>query len=560
MAYIQPNSTVQFFADIGLSPNYENTLYFSSVQNKDNYFGGLTQITPECRALSYSRETRGFIRVEKTMSQLIGAGYMRFKNTSFENKWFYAFVVSIEYINNTTTQVNFELDVMMTWMGGFTLNQCYIERQHTISDAIGANICSEPVDCGEYVTEASSMTAFFGSYKIGVYKSYNASKDDLSQYPISQGTYAPIITYFYDMNSSGLTYLIDLLDNLEQDNRIDEIFCMKLVPEHWCNRADTTPPTDQFSVEKPYTSIGGYVPRNKKLFTYPYKFLQVENCEGDNATYKYEYFNTLPDATSTGYAYFQIMGTSCTPEINIMCTPKDYNGETYAWDEALAMKNFPNVAWNVDMYKAYIAQRDSTLFGKVAANVLTAGIGAAVGSSIGAMGSNLINERGKNRANILSPVEAGILSTTSGTIQSGVSGLTPVVSDVINSMLSGAQPARFANQTRGGSDSNLMVQSRNKNFYFRQKCITKNYAKMIDSFFDMYGYAIKQHGVPNMNARPHWTYVKTLGCSINGQLPSDDAASIEKIFDNGVRFWKNHTEIGKYVDPLNPSYSNAPNN
>jgi hypothetical protein len=97
-----------------------------------------------------------------------------------------------------------------------------------------------------------------------------------------------------------------------------------------------------------------------------------------------------------------------------------------------------------------------------------------------------------------------------------------------------------------------MVQSRNKNFYFRQKCITKNYAMMIDSFFDMFGYAIKQHAVPNMNARPHWTYVKTKGCSVDGALPADDAQAIENIFNKGIRFWKNHNEIGNY------GYDNSP--
>ena len=69
---------------------------------------------------------------------------------------------------------------------------------------------------------------------------------------------------------------------------------------------------------------------------------------------------------------------------------------------------------------------------------------------------------------------------------------------------------------------------------------------MIDNYFDMYGYAIKQHGVPNMNARPNWTYVKTVGCVVHGSIPADDARAIEEMFDSGVRFWKNHTNIGKY--------------
>ena len=49
-----------------------------------------------------------------------------------------------------------------------------------------------------------------------------------------------------------------------------------------------------------------------------------------------------------------------------------------------------------------------------------------------------------------------------------------------------------------------------------------------------------------MNARPYWTYVKTLGCSVDGAIPADDASAIENIFNKGVRFWKNHNNIGNY--------------
>lgn len=45
MAYIQPDSVVQFYGDLGISPNYENTLYFSSVLAKDSYFDAITPIT-----------------------------------------------------------------------------------------------------------------------------------------------------------------------------------------------------------------------------------------------------------------------------------------------------------------------------------------------------------------------------------------------------------------------------------------------------------------------------------------------------------------------------------
>ena len=143
MAYIQPNSTAQFFPDLGLSANYENSLYFASVAAKDSYFGGLTPITT-VSSVSYVRENQGVIRIERPMSTMYNVGYMRYRNTSFENKWFYAFVTKVNYINNITTEIEFEIDVLMTWQGAFTLKQCFIERQHEVSDQIGNNIEPEP--------------------------------------------------------------------------------------------------------------------------------------------------------------------------------------------------------------------------------------------------------------------------------------------------------------------------------------------------------------------------------------------------------------------------------
>ena len=534
MAYIQPNSTVEFFPDIGLTGNYDDTIYFPDLTTKDTYFQNLSKIAT-VTSLSYVRENRGFIRVERPMSTMYRVGYMRYRNTNFENKWFYAFVRSVNYINNITTEVEFEMDVMMTWMGVFTLKQCFIERQHTMTDTIGANITPENLALGDYVCEGSSMTAFFGSYQVGFYKIFNPEKDaPLGIAGITQGTCLPLLVDFYDLDSSGVQALDERLngtDGLVRKNRSDEILGMKLVPEHWCDVGDSTPPVDTFSVTKPYSTISGYTPKNKKLFTFPYKYLEVENCEGDNVAYKYECFNTLPGSQSSGEAYFQIMGTSCTPEINIMCTPKDYNGEQYAWDDSISMKNFPNVAWMADMYKAYVAQRDSTIFG----NTLTKAIaGMATGTLTGAK---------------LGGPGGAIAGAATGALSGGASAIMPAISDEINEMINRDYdlPARFPASLKGNVDSNLMVQSTNKNFYFRRMSITSPMAQIIDHYFDMYGYAIKQHGIPNMHARPYYTFVKTKGCVVEGNLPSDDARSIENIFDHGVRFWKeSHVNIGNY--------------
>lgn len=550
MAYIAPQGRVEFFGDLGLDPGYENTLYFASMTARNDYFSALTQITQACTAQSYTRQERGVFRVQKTMADLIGASYCRFRNTGFENKWFYAFIDHIEYVNNETTAVYFQLDVMMTWMGAFELGQCYIERQHATSDNIGENVVDEGLNTGSYVCEGTQLGPVW-DYKIALYQTYDP--DDAQHpltNPLSQGTYVPMLRTFYDMDDSGVEDLQDYLDDLTTDNRSEQILTLKLCPSTYAI-TDTpgegeedppdpieAPPYTISNIVKPYTNIGGnsseistitpYVPHNKKLFVYPYKYLEVDNCEGDTIAYNYECFNTLPGGgIATGYsdtANFMIMGTAVTPEISILAIPVEYNGKPFAYENSIKMQSFPSLCWNVDAYKAYLAQRDSTIFGNVV-------VGAASGAVKGA-------------------VSGGPAGAAVGAVKGAISGSGSLLSDVTNDLLRAAGidlPTRMPSQTRGGTDSNILVQAKMKNFLFRKMCITKEYAQMIDNYFDMFGYAQRKVATPNMNARTHYTYVKTKGCIVHGNLPADDARKIEEIFDKGVRFWKNHTRIGNYA-------------
>ena len=47
----------------------------------------------------------------------------------------------------------------------------------------------------------------------------------------------------------------------------------------------------------------------------------------------------------------------------------------------------------------------------------------------------------------------------------------------------------------------------------------------------MFGYAQHIVATPNIHARPHYTYVKTIDCNIVGTCPSDDLEKISNIFD-----------------------------
>ncbi len=90
-------------------------------------------------------------------------------------------------------------------------------------------------------------------------------------------------------------------------------------------------------------------------------------------------------------------------------------------------------------------------------------------------------------------------------------------------------------------------------FTFNHMVIRQQFARIIDDYFTMYGYATNRCKTPNRNSRPHWNFVKTAGITLTGSVPCDDMRKICSIYDNGVTFWKNGDEVGHYNLDNSPS-------
>lgn len=85
-------------------------------------------------------------------------------------------------------------------------------------------------------------------------------------------------------------------------------------------------------------------------------------------------------------------------------------------------------------------------------------------------------------------------------------------------------------------------------FQIIESCIYDEYAKIVDDYFTIYGYA--QNSLYNSDElnerinRPHFTYLKTVGCSITGHLNSNDQIAIQSIYDNGIETWDALENVG----------------
>lgn len=104
------------------------------------------------------------------------------------------------------------------------------------------------------------------------------------------------------------------------------------------------------------------------------------------------------------------------------------------------------------------------------------------------------------------------------------------------------------NSARGNINAGDINTSSKKNgFTFYQMNIKQEYAKIIDNFFNMFGYKINEVKIPNITGRPNWNFVKTIDCNITGDFPQQDIQTLKNMFNNGVTFWHNSNTFLDYA-------------
>ena len=516
MPYIAPNTSVWLFKGIPLDPTYEHTWYFENKDTQFNHFYGY-QIDTNVSALvatlnnhTYQHAEDGYIKVQLPMSTCIAVNYMIFKNSSFENKYFSAFVDRVEYINNVTTGIRFHIDEMQTWLCDYTVDQCWVERQHSTSDAIGDNIIEENLATGEFTV---------GSYLHWGSKSGNASLrsnlivvattfSQTAPYENVSGSkwggiYTGAQLAAYD-NVSGLNTLIEAWNSAA---KVNEIVAMYMCPEYfWQNTGGTGISGTSETIQRPST-IDGYTPKNNKLFTFPYCFGYVTNNSGDSAVYRFEF------SSNKSQIEMGILG-SCMPPVTAITYPLNYKGMSACYDEKITLTGFPVCSWNYDAFKAWFAQN--------AGSIVSRGIGAIISAGAG-----------------IASTAMGIATGTGG----GFSGFQSIFDMVGEIRDRSVMPP----QSCGTLSGNIEFGGGIKSFDYYVKTVKYEYARTIDNFFTKYGYATKIVGIPNRHARSCYTYVKTRGCTISGEVPAESANEIEKVYDKGITFWMPTAVFGDYT-------------
>lgn len=129
MPTFQPTGKIDLISDVDIDVSYTHQYYFSDLEHQELFFDG--KVVHSLEDGTYQRKNINTIQVPYQADALASCNYLRWQNTNYSNKWYYAFITSIDYINPGVSQINYQLDVYQTFLFDVTWKQSFIEREHT---------------------------------------------------------------------------------------------------------------------------------------------------------------------------------------------------------------------------------------------------------------------------------------------------------------------------------------------------------------------------------------------------------------------------------------------
>lgn len=532
--------------DVPLDSTYSDTIKFASEGAQSAFFTGKAKYTfPNCSYQRVSNMIRGggftpriaySTRVDRVADDLYDCNYVMFQNSAYGAKWFYGFIRHVNYINPECTEIIYEIDYFQTYLFDFEILPSMVIREHTKTDGLYEHLEPEPFGEMDMIVDATYTKELSeGAYiVVGV----NATPDDNTVAgAMYDGVYSGVEIHEFT-SASAATSFIRTYDNKAKSAAIQ---CVYMSP--WSVQGTTA---SSINVPLPASLGGGYVPRNKKLLSYPFIKLSTSNRQGEMKDFYFEYFSQFggnaPPQPLPPVFLFYVKG-GLTPTAYCYTTNYRNNRNQESWENIISVGGFPACIWSSNAYMNWES-------GQFEARALQIGVNTIIGmlsNSIGAAAA-FVGGHGGSR-----PMETGIdqlLKTSNGnnfdTLASGAAQL-------INLGIEGSLRKKCPGLTHGSiHDVALNFAQRKVGFDVYKMSITAEMAASIDDYFDMFGYAVNRIKVPEMEGRNAWNYVQTQNIIIKGSMPVQAMDLIKSCFNRGIRLWHNGDWVGDYSKPNYP--------
>lgn len=525
------NSKVIMAKNIRLEKDYTNVLSYNTASMVALCTANAVQTFNHCMFL---RPGENSFQLDMTYDNAFKCNYVAFQNPDYSNKWFFAFIDSVEYISDGNTKINYTVDEFSTWWDYWQPDQCFIEREHAMNDTPGSNLIPEMLEQGEYVQNGSVQHVSYESDDLLIAMNAPYEPDGTSWESMKVcGIPVPgCLTFYEDIMAWSVA-----LRTYATHAQIDTIVSVYLIPKalidlvNDCsvkilNTGDGTytyyvfngkgfPYTHGYNVSGRPTTIDGFTPVNGKLLTAPYIGLLLYNTAGSTNLLGYEYFYD-PAAP-----VIRCMGVP-TVGGNIYCSPVAYKGDPINFLEGISCGKFPSLGWSADLYTNWMTQN--------AVNLSLGLLGGAFDLGMGAVGIGAGSEHG---------AEA---------FGEGIKEIGNIIGEKYQRSLAPLTSRGMVNQ------GDVFTASGNNEVFVKPISITSQFAQRIDKYFTRFGYQTNQTKVANQLGRRYWNFVKiapgeSIGHSLSTDyfsVPASSMETINNIYRRGVTIWHDHANIGDY--------------
>ena len=544
MAAITPSTNLYLLKNpINLSK--QNQLTFANATAQTSYFTGISN---KLYVDNFTYQRKDYvIRYPACMDDILDYNYVMYQNENYGNKWFYAYIKNMRYVNDNMTEITIETDVYQTFMFDITFKASFVEREHVNDDTVGKHTIPEGLETGEYV--CNGITSLYS----GGNTCYICVA--VSDVPTEMGT--NVYNRQYNGIYSGVTYVVfetplaasNFLRAMDGRGKGDAVTSVFLIPtsltgtltftnydihttgsQYITTQAAFPPYSTTYvtlatssNITSPST-LNGYTPKNNKLFVAPYNYFYVTNNVGMDVDFHYEDFvnNT---------AQFKTIG-SITPGCSIKCFPLNYKkladvtgsvNTMNSYNYGISGAKYPICSWVTDVYTNWLTQNGINI-GGFTLNAAQAGIIGGVASTALGLGEMIAG----------APFGG----------EQVLGGLGAIASTMQENYRHSLIPDSAKGNTNSGD---ITFSAGNMDIPLYKMSVRAEMAAAIDGYFSMFGYKVNSLKVPNLTGRRYWNYVKCVGANIEGLIPEFYMDELKAMFNAGITLWHDSTKFLDYT-------------
>ena len=544
---ITPNNEIVLL-NVPIEIDMKNQLTFANPNAQFQYFRFI-QDQKEYDKVTYIRKD-GYVVINDCFDNLIRYNYCMYQNENFSTKWYYAFIIKMEWLSPNSTKVYIKTDVFQTYQFDVNYYASFIEREHinVNEDGIGANLVPENLELGEVIENASTSIKGLGiCYVIAYGRDPSDVGGGTSQY---NGCFVNGIAsglWYYIGNMNKVLEMIRTIDNAGYGGDIKAVYSIPTVsilgwdPSYTIDELDDRYQVWGFWVNNQFysngrefsltgipNSLNGYTPRNQKLRQYPFQYLGFTPTNGTNKVFKYEDFEN-------GVPQFKLV-SEINPNPNVYFVPKNFKGVSGVnVSESAVVSGYPSISWKSDYFSNWLAQNSDIVNLNLERDQFNYELGVAKDSA-NYMGKQISNAMTLNLGGFAMDSANLLLDTYGNSVNHDY--------DIKQTMAQVQKTSMLPNTGNvGGSNATLLGYDLYNQDIFTRYSIKRQFAERIDMYFDMYGYQTNKVKLPNITGRPNWNYVKTMGLNVlqkpTSNVPQEDLQEFKAIFNNGVTLWHN---------------------